>query len=191
MPIAEDRLNYFELLRVSWLIAWRYLALASLFGFVGTPVLSLGVTGVLTTIGVPAEIVLSAVGVMAFLLPPLIFYPLIIQMMLNKEFQGFEIQTVDRDDLPSSFSLGDSIGPAFFLAVLGILLGLPFGVALLFLFPVHEWPAWVHPAGGLLWATAVVYPIVLRLMFRRRFGSFRFVILRPADSAGLGAPGLG
>lgn len=178
MRISERGLDLLELLRVSWLIAWRYLAMSIVFAVVGLPVLALGLTGVLTTIGVPREAVLTTTQVLGLLLPPLLFYPLIVQMILGKAFEGFEVQAVDSENEPMDLTLMQSAIPGLAIAFGGFLGSLPF----FFLLPLMPEALQLSPiaqrAAGELWAALMVYPVLLKVLMQANFGRFRLAVLR-------------
>lgn len=177
-------LSYLELLSVSWLIAWRYFVLTMIFSWTGAPVLGLGIVGILATLQLPHQAVLSIAQALTFIAPFLLFYPLVVQMALAKEFRNFEIQAAVREDgSPDALTFVESLRPGLYFALLTFLIGLPVGLVAGIVIEAAGDPLWYANAVAVPWSLLVAQPIAIRMMLKKRFRSFQFGVTRANQTA--------
>ena len=180
---ATSALRYHESMRVAWLITWRQTVIVMLAVVLVLPVISLGLVGLLTTLGVPAEAVNWIGSLIPLVVIPAAVQPILFLMAMNKEYRGFRIEALREDGQHEDLTLTECIAPSLMLWVGGtILLWLLFMPILLAAGSIvgdQVLNFLVAPALQVLFA----YPVALLLLFRfhrARFHSFRFHVVRDA-----------
>ncbi len=148
------------------------------------PVISLGLVGVLTTIGVPREAVLLAVSFIPVLVVPAVVQPILFFMAINKEYRGFRIEALRPDSHHEDLTLTECIAPALMLWIVGsillLILLIPIQLAVGALVGDATMNFAIAPAIQVLFA----YPIALALLFRfhrARFHGFRLHTARDEE----------
>lgn len=176
---------YPELLRVGWLMAWRGAAMNALLAWLALPVLSLGFTGILSSIGLSSWVPWIVQGV-GFLILPIAIHLLLLQMALTKQFRGFHLETVAADGRAEDWSLRESVLPALTLTVVGlvgsVIVAIPLGLASGFLLGAQNGAI----AGMILGAAGSVmvsYPAAVFLLLHVRFHGRRLTLVRGGELA--------
>lgn len=180
------QLKYWELVRISWLIVWRGTIGAMLSNFLMLPVLTLGILGIMSTVGVPDDwtrLVIPWLGFFAF---PLLVLPLMLYMALAKDFQGFRIQVVRPDESMDSLGFSEILRPAWtlfwmtnivgFLPIYLLLFLLSFILSLFGRVVQVDWA--VIMGAFFCYSIFIVYPLIMTLILKKRRKTFRFEVER-------------
>ena len=174
-------LRYGEKLRVAWLWTWRQAVIAFLAAFLLMPVLALGVTGILTTVGVPDNAVRFILPLIPTLIFPALLQPLLFVMAFNKQYKGFRIEPVRPDESFEDVTITEAILPSLLTWVVTNLTVLPLlflGSLAMRLTSSADVP--IVPLSLALQLFAGL-PLALGLVFRfyrARFHGFRFEVVR-------------
>lgn len=178
MEPADKRLTYKDLLRVSWLIAWRYFVMLELLTRFIAVVLLFGLVGILSTLGVPGHVIDSIGNAALFAAPFLVYYPLVMAMMLNKEFRDFRIDVIDEQGTAHTLGFVEHLLLGLFFAVSAYASSLPLSVMLSRFYSAPIRPAWAALAVSVLWHVFVAYPVILRIMLRQRVKGLHMEVIR-------------
>lgn len=176
MPASP--LSYGELLRVSWLIAWRYFAMLQLFSRFLAGMLLFGLVGILSTLGMSRPVIGWIAEAVVFATPFLVFYPLTIGMVLNKEFRGFGVDVIDEGGMVQALRAKEYLILGLSFAVGAYLSVMIAGTIVTRLYPPSLHPPWFALVFAILWHVFVAYPVLLRLLLALRFKGRRFEVIR-------------
>lgn len=183
-------MTYRESVCAGWLLIWRGTAGAFLVGITAS-LFMLVFIGLLSTVGIAirgnAETAFR--GLLNALVLIFIIYPVLLRMMMDKDFKGFVLEIVRPEGgegeltlaYPESLRAGWLLIwrstalsvlcgaiPGFIIGIVGYLLGTSESaiqvVALFLLAPIHIF---------------LVTPWVVRMMMRKQFRGFRLQIVRP------------
>ncbi len=170
-----------ESLRVTWLIVWRTTAFWVLASVVVVPVFNLGLTGLLASFGAPAALIPWILQLVTLGVQPILILPVVVTMMLGKEFKGFEVQAERADGGASDLSYREALAPAWLLYWrTTVLAGIPI-LGLTFLLSLLGLGVFLTAIPGRLLLLAVGLPlnwIIVHSMFEKRFRNFSFTIKR-------------
>ena len=132
--------------------------------------------------GVPGPWTKGLIQLLFWVSYPVLILPVIVQMVLNKEFRGFQVKVVCSDGSIDGLSLQGSIAPAWLLFWrAGSISPIPLLVAAFavgfVIGPFHLGPSSVF-ASVALYSLLVAYPIVISKMLRKRYQGFHLEVSR-------------
>lgn len=152
-----------------------------LFNFFALPTLALGFGGILMTFGISSDNARFALQLLVLASFPFLILPFALQMLLNKAFRNFQLIAVQSDD-SLGMSFRDSISAAWLLFwranIVGLLILVGTGSSFMFMVSGGFAGALGTYVNLLAYPNFVAYPIVMRMMIRKRYRSFRFEIAR-------------
>jgi hypothetical protein len=181
----DPRPKPYESLRIAWLIAWRSTLIATLSIWLVVPVIGLGLTGILATAGASSNSIQVLLQLLSFAIQPTLILPVVLTMLLGKQFRGFEVLVERVDGGVSDLSFREALAPAWLLywrtALLTLLpLLLIFLVSGIVSKPMSPFTSQLLGAAIAL----VAYWFVVQAMFAKKFKHFHFVVRRPGAIRG-------
>ena len=189
-PPVAPRMTYGESFRAGWLFTWRGVVASFVFG-IASFLFVLVFIGLLGSAGIAirgtAETAFSWIlgGVVAIF----VIFPLLVRMMLDKEFRGFAIDVVrpkgQEGELTLSFT--ESLRARWLLVwrsssislACGAVLGLIVGIVGALLGAAEAAIQSISSSLGALLGMFLVTPWVVRMMTRKQFRGFHLEVRRP------------